>query len=309
MRPRSRAARHAHVVATLSLLLFSCTSWQSGGNDAPLRVMTFNIRLNLASDAQNAWPHRKAAVASMIRFHGADLVGLQEALPEQLDDLAELLPQFARVGVGRAADRTGEHSAILYRKERFDLLENDTFWLSETPDVPGRKGWDAAYERIVTWAKLRDRRTGTILVHVNTHLDHLGVVARREGTRLLLQRIATIAGAGAGAPVVLTGDFNDVPDSDPYRLVTASGLQDALVQSRCPHHGPTSTWNGFREIEPGRRIDFIFVRGIGEVLQHAILSDTFDGRFPSDHLPVLAEIRAGPAPRSGPGEPCPTTSR
>ena len=271
------------------LLLSGCAGTRPHANDTPIRVMTFNIRLNLASDGANAWPNRKHAVASMIRFHGADLVGLQEALPDQLADLDSLLPQFGRIGVGRGADLAGEASAILYRKERFEVVRQETFWLSETPEVAGSKGWDAAYQRIVTWGELRDRDTGSRFFHFNTHLDNVGVIARREGTRLLLRKIAEIAGSSDA--VVLTGDFNAPPDSEPYGLVTADGLQDAFSLSRCPHHGPTSTWNGFKEIEPGRRIDFIFVRGIAEVLQHAILSDTFEGRFPSDHLPVIASVR------------------
>ncbi len=264
--------------------------------------MTFNIRLNLSSDRENAWPHRKEAVASMIRFHGADLVGVQEALPEQLEDLDARLPHFGRFGVGRAADRRGEASAIFYRKSRFEVLRQDTFWLSETPGVAGSKGWDAAYERIVTWGELRDRRTGAVFFHFNTHLDHVGVVARREGTRLLLRKIAEIA--GERTPVVLTGDFNAPPDSEPYRLVVANGFEDSFARSRCPHHGPTSTWNGFTAIEPGRRIDFIFVRDVAAVLQHAVLSDTFDGRFPSDHLPVIAEMRISEGPPAMRESPC-----
>jgi endonuclease/exonuclease/phosphatase family metal-dependent hydrolase len=278
-------AVRSRISILFSLLLLACVGWRT--SDAPIRAMTFNIRLNLASDGENAWPNRKEAVASMIRSHDADLVGLQEALPEQLADVDRLLPQFGRFGVGRASDLAGEHSAILYRKDRFDVLQHDTFWLSETPGVPGSKGWDAAYERIVTWGKLRDRRTGKIFFHFNTHLDHVGVVARREGTRLLLSSITRIAG---DAPTILTGDFNAVSESEPYRLVTESGLRDAFFASRDRHRGPLSTWNAFKAIEPGRRIDFIFVRR-AEVLKHEILPDTFDGRFPSDHLPVVAEVR------------------
>jgi endonuclease/exonuclease/phosphatase family metal-dependent hydrolase len=130
-----------------------------------------------------------------------------------------------------------------------------------------------------------------VLLLVNTHLDHVGETARRESARLLARRIQEIA--PRGAPVVLTGDFNSTADAEPYRILTATGgcpLVDALAVSASPHHGPTSTWNGFRAIEPGRRIDFVFVRPQVTVLQHGILSDTFDGRFPSDHLPVIAEI-------------------
>jgi endonuclease/exonuclease/phosphatase family metal-dependent hydrolase len=250
--------------------------------------MTFNIRVDLASDGANAWPNRKEIAASMIRFHEADLVGLQEALPGQLADLEALLPQFRRVGVGRGSDLADEASAILYRADRFELLAHDTFWLSETPSVRGSLGWDARYPRIVTWARLRDRLGGRVLVHFNTHFDHAGAVARRESALMLLRKIAEIAGA---EPFVVTGDFNATPDSEPYRILTADPLlRDAFAISRCPHHGPSGTWNGFKEIEPGRRIDFVFVSHDSAVREHAALSDTFDNRFPSDHLPVLAVI-------------------
>ena len=280
--------REAYRTAALALafLVGACASQPAA--DAPIRVMTFNIRLNLASDGPNAWPHRKEAVASMIRFHDADLVGLQEALPEQLRDLDALLPDYARFGTGRAADLLGEHSAILYRRSRFEVLQHDTFWLSETPEVRGSKGWDAAYERIATWGRLRDRRTGATFFHFNTHFDHVGQIARRESARLLVQRIAAIA---AGSPLILTGDFNDVPRSDPYRIITTAAFADAFDITRDPHHGPTSTWNAFKAMEPGRRIDFIFVRPGIAVLRHAILTDTLDGgRFPSDHFPVVADL-------------------
>ncbi|HSN68406.1 MAG TPA: endonuclease/exonuclease/phosphatase family protein [Thermoanaerobaculia bacterium] len=257
-----------------------------------LRVMTFNIRVDVASDGPNAWPMRKEIVASMIRFHQADLVGLQEALPGQLADLAALLPRFRRVGVGRGADLRDEASAILYRADRFALLDQGTFWLSQTPSVPGSLGWDARYPRIVTWAKLRDLRSGEVLVHFNTHFDYAGEVARRESARLFRSRIDEIA---KNDPAIVTGDFNTTPDSEPYRIMTAEprGLRDALTISECPPHGPTGSWNGFSAIEAGRRIDFVFLSPGFHVLEHAILSDTFDGRFPSDHLPVIAVIGEG----------------
>ncbi len=261
---------------------------------APLRVMSFNIRVDLPSDGPDAWPLRKEKAASMIRFHRADIVGLQEALRGQLDDLEVLLAGFGWLGTGRAADGGGELSAILYRRERLELLGQGTVWLSETPLVAGSRGWDAAFPRVVTWGRLRDRRTGVLFHHFNTHLDHLGEVARREGARLIATKIAEIAG---GTPVIVTGDFNSLAGDDPWRILTAgqgsSGgapLVDAMSVSREPHHGPTSTWNGFQTIEPGRRIDFIFVSPRIHVIRHGILADTFDGRFASDHLPVLAEV-------------------
>jgi len=279
------------------LIIFSPTATgepAAAPTDA-LRVMSFNLRYNNPGDGDDAWPHRKEIVASMIRFHQADLIGVQEALVGMLDELEMLLPGYARLGVGRADGKDGgEFSAILYRKDRFEVIRQATFWLSDTPDVVASVGWDASMERIATWGLFRDRETGRSFYLFNTHFDHKGEEARRESARLLLRQIDALAG---DAPVLVTGDFNTPPDSEPYRVLTTGdgapkkALHDAMTVSRHGHHGPTATWNGFEAIEPGRRIDFIFVRGPVEVLQHGILGETWDGRFPSDHLPVLAEVQ------------------
>ncbi len=258
------------------------------------RVMTFNIRYDEPRDGENAWPNRKELVASMIRFHQADLVGLQEALNRQLNDLEKLLPEFAAAGVGRDDGKgEGEFSAILYRKDRFKLLNGATFWLSENPEVPG-KGWDAAYPRIVTWVKLKDLRSGKSLFHFNTHFDHRGVQARLESVKLLLLRIEQIA---ARSPVVVTGDLNFTESSEGYRILTAQAnagkllpLKDARYVSENGHHGATTTFNEFKALVPEMKIDYVLVKGRVRVLQHGVLSDTWDGRFPSDHLPVVAEV-------------------
>lgn len=263
------------------------TSAQASGEN--VRVMSFNIRYNTPDDAENAWPHRKDMVASVMRFHDADFAGLQEALLGQIEDLEARLPGYAWIGVGRDdGERAGEFTPIFYREERFDLEESDTFWLSETPDVPGSKSWDTAITRIATWGTFRDRRTGRRFVVLNTHFDHIGEEARAESARLIAERVEEF-----DLPTVVTGDFNATPDSEPYRVLTAEGgeLRDALSVSDVPHHGPTTTWNGFQAIEPGRRIDFVFVSRDVEVVRHGILSETIDGRFPSDHLPVLTELR------------------
>jgi len=258
-----------------------------------IRVMTFNIRYDEPQDKENAWPNRKELVASVIRFHHADLVGVQEALASQLKDLDKLLADYSWVGVGRADGKAaGEFSAILYRKSRFKSLESSTFWLSETPQVPSA-GWDAALPRIVTWVKLHDLQTGKIFFHFNTHFDHRGVRARNESARLLLDQIRQIA---RDLPVVVTGDLNFTESSDGYQLLTrknsekSPALRDARYLSEHGHHGPTSTFNEFKALIPGRKIDYVFVKGDIRVLQHGVLSDTWDGRFASDHLPVLAEI-------------------
>lgn len=262
------------------------------------RVMTFNIRYDEPRDNENAWPNRKELIANMIRFHHADLVGVQEALKRQLNDLERLLPQYAWVGVGRddGIDK-GEYSAIFYRKDRFVLLETSTFWLSETPKVPGSKGWDSAYPRIVTWARLKDRTSGKIFFHFNTHFDHRGVRSREESARLLRREIGKVAGA---KPVVVTGDFNFNESSDGYQILTGkrveketdanTALHDARYLSRHGHYGPTSTFNEFKALVSDMKIDFILAKGGVDVLQHGVLLDNCNGRFSSDHLPVLAEI-------------------
>jgi endonuclease/exonuclease/phosphatase family metal-dependent hydrolase len=262
----------------------------------PLRVMTFNLRYDTPTDGPNAWPHRRDWVAALVRFHAPDALGVQEALAHMLTDLDARLPGYARVGVGRADGRgRGEFSAILYRTDRLELLDSGTFWLSPTPEAVGSKGWDAAIERVATWARFRDRRTGCRHVHLNTHFDHVGEQARQESARLIRRRLVALAG---GLPVVVTGDLNADPASAPYRVLTRDTiggaippLRDAYAASRGGHYGPTSTWTAFRAIEPDRRIDYVLVSPQVPVLAHGILPDSWDGRFPSDHLPVLAVVR------------------
>jgi endonuclease/exonuclease/phosphatase family metal-dependent hydrolase len=264
----------------------------ASAQDDALRVMTFNIRYDNPADGEDAWPKRRAKAASMIRFHGADVVGLQEALRGQIADLEAALPEFGWFGTGRSAARDGEHCAVLFRWDRLEVLDQGTFWLSETPDLAGSQSWDAALPRIVTAEAARPPtgRPSTSSTRNSTTVSRV-----RESARLLLRKIAEIA--GSVGPVVVTGDFNATPVSEPYRILTTregasglAGLVDALFASACPHHGPTASWNGFKAIEPGQRIDFVLFRPPVEVQQHGILSDTFDGRFPSDHLPVIAEV-------------------
>ena len=262
-----------------------------------LHIMSFNIRLATTDDGYNYWKNRTELVRSMIQYHEAEIVGLQEAMKVQLDDLSKMLPDYEWFGLCRTDGTTNpnpdnEFSAILYKKDRFERLDGTTFWLSETPEKPGSKSWDAAITRIVTWAKFRDKQSGKEFFHFNTHFDHVGTKAREESAKIILEKIATIAG---DAPIVLTGDFNCNETETPYRLITDKNdkrhLQDAMFISKLPHHGPLSTWSGFSfPGVPGRRIDFIFVKNKVEVLKHAILSDSWSGRFPSDHLPVVAKL-------------------
>jgi endonuclease/exonuclease/phosphatase family metal-dependent hydrolase len=259
----------------------------------PLHVITFNIRYYNAGDSLNAWPFRKDKAASQILFHGAHIVGVQEALHGQLVDLAERLPQYKWVGAGRDDGKEGgEYSAIFYDTARLQVLGSKTFWLSENPDAVGVKGWDAAYPRVVTWAKFRDRKTGKVFFHFNTHFDHMGKVARRESARLLLQQVAAIAGK---TQAIITGDFNAQPTDEPIKLITDAAnplhLMDSKSISQQRHYGPDGTFNAFgpKEIYDAP-IDYIFLHGNIKVLQHATLSQTWGGRFSSDHFPVFASL-------------------
>jgi len=266
---------------------------QTSADRNALRVMTFNIRYNEPRDGVNAWANRKTKVSDVIRFHKADLVGVQEALYNQLQDLEKLLPDFAWCGIGRNGENKGEFSAILYRKSRFKLLETNTFWLSETPEKTGSKGWDADFPRIVTWAKFQDRNTKRTFYQFNTHFDHIGKQARTESAKLLLTQIPKIA---AKSPFVVTGDFNAKEDTNIYKILTGKEeaanfkLIDARYVSKNGHFGGNSTFNEFKELVPAMKIDYIFVGETAKVLEHGILSDRWDGLWASDHLPVLAEI-------------------
>jgi len=263
-----------------------------------IQVMTFNIRYNNPNDGVNAWPNRKDAVAELIgsRYH-VDFAGLQEALKDQCADLEQQLPDYAWIGVGRDDGKeAGEFCPIFYRKERFELLDHATFWLSETPEVPGKKGWDAACNRVVTWGKFKDRQTQKEFYHFNTHFDHRGETARQESAKLIRRRVSEIAGK---TPAIITGDFNMGENSTPYAVLTGKkpvddgrpDLRDARYASIHGHEGPTSTFSNWTEIgEPETKIDYIFLYGDIRVLRHRVLTDRIEDRFLSDHLPVLVEI-------------------
>jgi endonuclease/exonuclease/phosphatase family metal-dependent hydrolase len=248
--------------------------------------MSFNVRVNTPSDGADAWPRRRDSVASVVRLHDPALVGCQEVLRGQLADLQSALPAYEWIGVGRRDGATeGEHVPIGYDPGRLECQDHGTFWLSPDPAAVGSVGWDAEHPRIATWASFRDRTTGRGLLHVNTHLDHGGARARLEGARLVLERIASLATDGV---TVLTGVFNASPTSPPYDELVST-LEDAQTRSRFDHHGPTGTFHGF-DGDPGARIDYVFVDGL-TVHQHAHLADHWDGRYPSDHFPVIADVR------------------
>lgn len=271
------------------LFLFASAAW---GQE--LKVMTFNIRLNTSADSLNAWPYRKDKVASQVLFHEVHILGVQEALHGQMMDLTARLKNYRYVGGGRDDGKTkGEYSAIFYDTTRIKVLATETFWLSETPSVPGSKSWDAAITRIVTWAKMKDLRSKKTFFVFNTHFDHMGTQARRESAKLLLRKVEEIAGK---MPSLVMGDFNATPEDEPIKIIADSSnplhLSDTKHLSQTPHYGPNGTFNGFRDKETtDLPIDHIFIKGRWKVHKHATISQTWGGRFASDHFAVLAVVK------------------
>lgn len=253
-----------------------------------ITIGTFNIRYDNPRDSGNLWVDRAPIVSNLIRFHGFDILGIQEGLKNQLDDMSAALPEYARYGKGRDDGKdAGEHSAIYYKKDRFKLLKSGDFWLSETPDVPG-KGWDVTCcNRICSWVYLEDVKTKKQFYAFNVHYDHQGVIARRESSKLILKKINEIAGS---KPVLLTGDFNGGRDSEWYKTIaTSNQLVDVHSKVKFPYANNSSS-NGFRIPRGTSVIDHIFMSNQFSASKWGILTDTYYGKFPSDHFPVLAEV-------------------
>lgn len=251
-------------------------------------VATFNVRYDTRSDSANRWVNRAPIVANLIRFHDFDVFGIQEGLKNQIDDISNALPQYSRYGKGRDDGKdAGEHSAVYYKTDKYKLLKSGDFWLSETPDVPG-KGWDAkCCNRICSWVQLQDIKSRKKFYLFNVHFDHQGVVARKESGKLMVQKIREIAG---NEPVLLTGDFNGGRDSEWYQTVATSGiLKDAYSDVKFPYQNNSSS-NGFRTPRGTGVIDHIFISKQFTASRWGILTDTYFGKFPSDHFPVIATV-------------------
>jgi len=258
---------------------------------ATFRVLTFNLwadRSETRPESQS-WKRRRPLIGSLLQFHRPDLIGFQEVVHSRALQLAEALPGYGWIGAGRRDGREGgELNPIFYRRELFRAIESGTFWLSPTPQTPSR-GWGAAYPRIATWATLErlDGREGIRFLFCNTHFDHSSARARRESAALLLRKLAEL---GTRQRRIVAGDLNCRPGSAPHRLLTAE-LRDAAACSQELPLGPSATWRGmFRGMLPPARLDYLLVgAGIG-VRQAAVLADHWDGRVPSDHLPVAADL-------------------
>lgn len=296
-----------HFIFALALLVPCLVSGKkvsplSGDLEGPcqIRWCTFNIRFQNSGDEKEGfgWSVRRDRVADYIRKNHIDIVGMQEVLHSQLQDLLERLPEYDYVGVGRNDGKTkGEYSPVFFLKEKYEVLDKGNFWLSETPDVAGSKGWDAAIERVASYAKLKDKATGEVFMAVNTHLDHVGAVARRESAKLIMRKIQEIVGT---QPAVVTGDFNVTEDDEVYTIMTTSQIVNGK-SSNCkfldayhmtPNHtGTTYTWHAFCHIPPLKRekIDFIFITPTIRV-NHSHIEVPNPDALLSDHNPHWADL-------------------
>ncbi len=254
-----------------------------------LTVASFNIRMKTDSDTGNLWDNRKQALTNLIKFHEFEVFGIQEGFYVQVQDMKQLLPGFNYVGVGRDdGKQAGEHSAIFYNEQRFNVLKSGTFWLSATDTGKPNKGWDAVLPRICTWAVFEDKEQGKQFIFMNTHFDHVGVVARRESAKLILAKAKEFA---RDLPLILTGDFNVDESNEAYFTLARSGVvQDVYTQAKIIY-APNSTFNGWgRSLKNQGRIDHIFITTPFQVNKYGILTDTYLGKFPSDHFPVMAKL-------------------
>ncbi|MFL9834588.1 endonuclease/exonuclease/phosphatase family protein [Chryseobacterium terrae] len=269
-----------------SALLLFVFAWSFSQN---LKVMSFNIRLNVDSDKENSWTNRKQDAVDLLSYYHPDYFGVQEALPEQMKDIKNGLKSYDYVGVGRDDGKEkGEFSAIFYDTEKLQVVKSGTFWLSETPEKPS-KGWDAAYNRVCTYAVFKDKKSKKEFLAMNLHFDHIGNVARVKSADLILKKIKEIN--PKNLPLTLSGDFNLTDDTEPIKIISQN-LKDSFYNSETKPYGPKGTFTGFNVTEvPKERIDYIFVKGF-KAKSHRHINDRRENLlYPSDHFPVLTELQ------------------
>lgn len=257
---------------------------------APLAAMSFNIRYGTANDGENRWALRREFLIDVMREQNADVVGLQEALDFQIDEIVAALPFYGVIGVGRDdGARKGEYSAILFRRDRFQVSDAGTFWFSDTPEVVASKSWGNTITRICTWARLVDR-DGRAFWHYNVHLDHQSQPSRERSAQLLRQRID--ARRFPQEPVVITGDFNAGEKNPAVASMTAGGANVDTFRVKHPDEKNVGTFSAFDLGKTGvEKIDYVFVPAGTDVISAAIVRTARNGRTPSDHFPVVAQFR------------------
>lgn len=283
----------------LLTFLFGCSTAGNAPTQATpdpwseLRVMTFNIRYGSAKDGEHSWPHRRDRVEARIVDFAPDVLALQEALPFQLEELAEVLAGYRKVGQHREGGARGEFSGLYVRKE-LETSASGEFWFSQTPEVPGSKSWDSSLPRMCAWIELPARADGPALRIYGTHYDHRGTEARLEASRMIASH------AQSAEAALIMGDLNATEEAPPLELLTGQGYRSAVLEL---HPGITAgTFSGFQgEAEQRRRIDHVLVRGPLEVLEASILGGRVRGLYPSDHAAVTAVVR--PIRTEAPGSP------
>ncbi len=285
--------KHLSYLFIVSLLIVSGCGGRSD-RDA-VKVMTFNIRYNNPQDSMNAWPNRASLVTRFIKEEKPDLLGMQEVLLAQYEYLDSVLTGYVSVGVGRTdGAKAGEMNPVFFKKERFDITRTKTFWLSETPEVPGSMSWGSSLPRIVTWMELVDKITHQHLFYFNTHFAHDSDSARVMSSKLLLAKVDSIS---SGFPFIISGDFNMLPTSRGYKILTGPAesiplFRDSFDISERNPSGPMYTFNGFTDKQGTGRIDYLFVREGMKVLEHRTLINKEHKIYISDHWPVEAVISA-----------------
>jgi endonuclease/exonuclease/phosphatase family metal-dependent hydrolase len=275
------------------ILILVSTACSRNSNSNEIRVMTLNVRYDNPRDSINAWPNRARQVGAFIRSEKPDILGMQEVLWHQYEFLDSVLTEYSSAGVGRSDGvRAGEMNPVFFRKERFDMVRTITFWLSDTPEIPGSIGWGASLPRIVTWMELVEKNSHEHFFYFNTHFSHVSDSARIMSSKILLHEVDRIT---EGFPFIITGDFNMLPSSKGYGILTGPDesiplMKDSYIISEKRPSGPNYTFNGFSDKPGPGRIDYIFVRNGMRVLEHSIIIKKEKGIFLSDHWPVKARV-------------------
>ncbi len=275
--------RRTWIVALMLLVVMTIAEAQQ------FKIATYNIRQKNTHDVGNMWDERKDAVTNLIKYHQFEIFGTQEGFKDQLVDMENRLPGYKYIGVGRddGAEK-GEYSAIFYNTARFEVSKSGTFWLSATDISSPNKGWDAALPRICTWGIFKDKKTKKQFIMMNTHFDHVGVVARKESAKLMMAKAKEFAG---NLPLVITGDFNVSETDEAYFTLANSKVVADCYTKIDFKYAPSSTFNGFgKNVAASGRIDHIFVTPQFKVKKYGILTDTYAGKYPSDHFPVVVDL-------------------
>lgn len=272
----------------MKYLLIICFAFSSFGFAQNYSVMSYNIKLDYPKEGDHSWKNRKPFLINQIKFYEPDIMGVQEAMPNQMKDIDSLMTSYNFVGVGRDDGKVeGEYSAIFYKTEKFHSIKSNTFWLSKTPEQVSM-GWDAVVKRVCTYALFEDKVSGKKFWVFNTHFDHVGKEAKKNSATLILEKIKEIN--QKQYPIVLIGDFNIEEEHESIKQIKDT-LRDSKEIAQLTF-GPEGTFNGFHFDKPvTRRIDYAFVSKGVQVNKYAVLSDNWNLQYPSDHLPVYIELK------------------